>query len=210
MLEEKRVIQRLGAAMGIVVPILAFTSILVAIASYPAFSWTENALSDLGVVQGITGILFNFGLYTSGLLGFGFAVFGLFTYFTYLKSSVGRVGAGFFAAATLALMAIGFFNESFSPTHYVVSVAFFTLAPIALFILTYAFYRDRDYGMALFTVAIGIAAALPWILQFTIKYVPNVAIPEAVSALAVSVWVIVLARKMLKAKRASLMVESIS
>jgi hypothetical membrane protein len=209
MFEEKRVIyQRMGAVAGMVSPIVAFISILIAIASYPAFSWTNNALSDLGIVSGITETTFNFGLYTSGLFGFGFAVFGLFTYFG--KSLVGKIGAGFFAAATLALMAIGFFNESFSPTHYVVSVAFFTLAPISLFILTCAFYLNRDRRLAAFTVAIGIAAALPWILQFTIKYVPNVAIPEAVSALAVSVWVIVLAQKMLKAKRASLIVNSIS
>lgn len=209
MSEQKRAIyQRMGATAGLITPILAFTSILIAIASYPPFSWTNNALSDLGVVPGITGTLFNFGLYTSGLFGFGFAVFGLFTYFT--KSLVGKVGAGVFAAATLALMAIGFFNESFTPTHYWVSVAFFSLAPIALFILTCAFYLNRDRTMAAFTVAIAVAAALPWILQFTINYVPNVAIPEAVSALAVSAWAIVVAQKMLKAKKASLTENSIS
>ncbi|MCW4004620.1 MAG: DUF998 domain-containing protein [Candidatus Bathyarchaeota archaeon] len=209
MFQEKRVIyQRIGAAAGLISPIVAFTSILIAIAFYPAFSWTNNALSDLGVVSGITETTFNFGLYTSGLLGFGFAIFGLFTYFG--KSIIGKIGTGAFAAATLALMAIGFFNESFTPTHYWVSVAFFTLVPIALFILTCAFYLNRNHRMAVFTVAIGIAAALPWILQFAINYVPNVAIPEAVSALAVSVWTIVLAQKMLKAKTASLTESSIS
>jgi hypothetical membrane protein len=209
MFQEKRVIyQRIGAAAGLISPIVAFTSILIAIASYPAFSWTNNALSDLGVVPGITETTFNFGLYTSGLLGFIFAIFGLLTYFG--KSTVGKVGTGFFAAATLALMAIGFFNENFTPTHYLVSVAFFTLAPIALFILTCAFYLNRDRKMAAFTVAIGIAAALPWILQFAINYVPNVAIPEFVSALAVSAWVIVLAQKMFKTKTANLTESSIS
>lgn len=209
MYEQKRAIyQRLGATLGIITPILAFTSILIAIASYPHFSWTNNALSDLGVVSGITETTFNFGLYTSGLFGFGFAVFGLFTYFG--KSIVGKIGAGAFAAATLALMAIGFFNENFTPTHYLVSVAFFTLAPIALFILTCAFYLNRDRKMAAFTVAIGIAAALPWILQFTINYVPNVAIPETVSALAVSAWAITISQKMLRAKQANLTENSTS
>jgi hypothetical membrane protein len=52
--------------------------------------------------------------------------------------------------------------------------------------------------MALFTVSTGIAAALPWILLFAFKYVPNVAIPEFVSGLIVSAWTIILGYKMLK------------
>lgn len=209
MSDPKRAIRlSMGAGAGIAAPILAFTCITIAIASYPQFSWTNNALSDLGIIPGITETIFNFGLYTSGLLGLNFAIFGLFTYFR--KSSVGKIGAIVFAATTLALMAIGFFNESFKPTHYWVSVAFFTLAPIALFILTCAFYLNREHRMATFSVAVGIAAALPWILQFTINYVPNVAIPEAVSALAVSAWAIVLGQKLLRQKTASLTENSTS
>ena len=58
-------------------------------------------------------------------------------------------------------------------------------------------------AIAAFTAAIGAVAALPWILQFTIYYVPKVAIPEAVSALAFSVWAIVLAKIMLKPQAVS-------
>ena len=93
--------QKFGAATGISAPILAFTCILLAIASYPAFSWTNNALSDLGVASGITGPLFNFGLYASGFLAFNFAVFGLFPFVG--KSSVGKVSAAVFAAGTFRL-----------------------------------------------------------------------------------------------------------
>jgi hypothetical membrane protein len=154
-------------------------------------------LSDLGVVSGITGALFNFGLLATGFLAFNFAAFGLFTYLG--KSVVGKIGAAVFAAASIALISIGIFNENFSPTHYLASVAFFVLAPLSLFILTCAFWLKRQRGMAVFTVAIGVAAALPWILEFAFNYVPNVAVPEAVSGLAISVWAIVLGKKMLKA-----------
>ncbi len=188
--------QRIGGACGIAAPILAFTCILIAIASYPAFSWTNNALSDLGIIPGLTGPLFNFGLYASGFLAFNFAVFGLFTYFG--KRWVGKIGSVVFVATTLALMAIGVFNESFSPTHYLVSVAFFALAPISLFVITCAFAVAHQRGMSAFTCLVGIVAALPWLLQFAFNYVPNVAIPETVSALAVSVWAVILAAKMLK------------
>jgi len=188
--------QRIGAATGIVAPTLGFTCILTAIASYPQFSWTNNALSDLGIIPGITAPLFNFGLVACGFLAFNFAIFGLFTYLG--KNLVSKIGSLVFAVATLSLMAIGIFNESFSPTHYLVSVAFFTLAPFSLFILTCAFWLVHQRGMAVFTVLVGAAAALPWLLLFAYNYVPNVAIPEFLSGLAVSAWAIVLGKKMLK------------
>ena len=188
--------QRIGAATGILAPILAFTCILTAIASYPQFSWTNNALSDLGIIPDITGQLFNFGLYASGLLAFNFALFGLFTYLG--KSWVGKIGAAVFAAATLALIAIGVFNESYSGTHDAVSVAFFVLIPISMFVITCAFWLAHQGRMAVFTALTGVAAALPWILLFAFNYVPNKAIPEFVSALVVSAWTIILGYKMLK------------
>jgi hypothetical membrane protein len=190
------VYQRMGAASGIIAPIVAFIFILTAIASYPTFSWTNNALSDLGVVSGLTASLFNFGLFVSGVLAFNFSIFGLFTYFG--KSWVGKIGSIVFGAAAIALIAISVFNENFSPTHYLVSVAFFTLAPIALFILTFGFWLSHQRRIAAFTVAVGVVAALPWILFFTFNYVPNVAIPEFLSALALSVWAVVIGKKMLR------------
>jgi hypothetical membrane protein len=187
--------QRIGAAFGIAAPILAFTCILGAIVSYPAFSWTINALSDLGVISGITGMLFNFGLCAGGVLGFIFAVFGLYHYLG--KSAVGKIGAGVFGFAALALFCIGVFNEGFVPTHYLVSVLFFVSSPIALFILTCAFWLSGRRGLAVFSVLVGVVAALPWILFFTLNYVPNVAVPETVSGLAVGLWAVVLGKKML-------------
>jgi hypothetical membrane protein len=148
------------------------------------------------VVRGITGPLFNFGIYTSGLLALNFALAGLFTYLK--KSLVGKVGALAFAAASVALIGIGVFNESFSGMHYAFSVAFFVLAPISLFIITYAFAQVNEVRLSVFTLLIGIVAALPWILLFAINYVKGVAIPETVSGLAVSVWAITLGYRIMK------------
>jgi hypothetical membrane protein len=187
---------KVGAAAGLAAPILGFACILSAVASYAQFSWTQNALSDLGVVSGITGNLFNFGLVAAGALAFVFAVLGLFGFAG--KRWVGNLGSSVFAVASISLICIGIFNENYSPTHYLVSVAFFTLAPIALLILTCTFFLNRQRGTAAFTLAIGVAAALPWILEFTVKYVSGVAIPETLSGLAVSAWVIAVATKMLK------------
>jgi hypothetical membrane protein len=191
---QQRFKLKIGAATGIATPIIAFVCISVAIASYPAFNWEANALSDLGVVSGITGPVFNSGLIVAGIFGFCFAVFGLYTYFT---SHLGKVGSLLFATSTVALIAIGIFNENFRPTHYIVSVAFFVLAPIALFVLTSALWLGSQRRMAGFTVLLGLVAASVWVLEFTIHYAPNVAIPETVSALAVSAWTLVMCKKML-------------
>ena len=191
--------QKLGAIAGFTAPVLAFTCILVSIVSYPKFSWTGNALSDLGVVKGFTGPLFNFGLYTSGFLGLVFAVCGLYTYVP--QRAVWKIGSLTFALASVALIAIGAFNESFSGTHFAVSVAFFVLAPISLFILAYAYATARQKGMAFFTVGTAIVAAIHWLVQFAVDYVPDVAIPETASGLAVSTWVICLSYVIAKKQR---------
>jgi len=195
--QRKNSLQRTGAISGIVTPTLAFTCILSAIASYPAFSWTNNALSDLGIVAGVTGPVFNFGLYGSGLLAFSFAVFGLFTYLG--GSWVGKIGALSFAATSVALTGIGVFPENVAPYHYLFSVAFFVLLPISLFVITGAFAFKRQTKMALFTLLIAVASATPWILLSAFQYVSGVAIPEFASAVAGSVWVVVLSYKMFKA-----------
>ena len=188
--------QKIGAFTGLLAPILAFACILTAIASYPQFSWSNNALSDLGVVKGLTGSLFNFGIYASGLLALAFAVLGLFVYLG--KNWTGKIGSVIFAAAAVALICIGIFNERFSGTHYYFSVAFFVLVPISLFIITCSFLLASQARMAMFTLTAGIIAVLPWILLFAFHYVPDVAIPETVSALAISVWTITLSYKMIK------------
>jgi hypothetical membrane protein len=188
--------RRVGAAVGFAAPFVAFVFISAAIASNPSFSWTGNALSDLGVVPGLTSVLFTIGLCGGGILSLAFAVLGLYSYAG--EKTLGKVGAAFFAAATFSLILIGVFNEHFRPTHYIVSVMFFFFAPLAFFILTGAFYRSHRRKLAAFTIIIGLVAAIPWILQLTIRYVPEVAIQETVSGLTVAVWVIVLSKLMLK------------
>ncbi len=188
--------KRVGAYAGLAAPIVAFACILTAVATYPPFSWTNNALSDLGVVAVVTGLVFNFGLIASGTLALIFAGFSLFSYLN--KSIIGKLGSAVFGAAAVALICIGIFNENFRLVHYVVSVGFFFLAPIALFILAGCFYLNRKRGMAAFTVIVAVAAALPWILEFAFHYAPNVALPELASGLAVSTWAIALATEILR------------
>jgi hypothetical membrane protein len=155
----------------------------------------DNALSDLGVVPGVTASLFNYGLIVSGILSFIFAT-GMFVFLD--ESIASRTGAFVFVLATVALTAIGVFPENVRPVHYLVSVAFFVLLPISMLVIAGASWFLGQVRMAMFTLLVAVAAAAPWILYFSIRYVSGVAVPEAVSALAGAVWAIVLGFKMLR------------
>ena len=186
---------KLSGIMGVVTPIVAFACILLSISSYQPFSWTNNALSDLGVKEGITAPLFNSGLIISGISVLVFAA-GLFRLLP--NSLISRIGILIFVSAALALTAIGIFPENSKPMHYFASVAFFALFPTAMFVISASLLCARKLKTGLFTLVIAIVCIIPWAIEFSIRFVPGVAIPEAISALAASVWSIILGMSMLK------------
>jgi hypothetical membrane protein len=187
--------QRITAITGLAAPIFAFACILSAVASWQQFSWTDNALSDLGVQNGVTATVFNSGLVISGFLFIVFAT-GLLRFAG--KRFVGKVGAAVFALACVMLIAIGIFNENYSPTHYIVSVGLFMFLPLSLLILVAAFWLEGKRKLGVFTLATALFATAVWVLEFTVTYVSGVAIPETLSGLAGATWVVVLSGLMLK------------
>ena len=185
---------RIAGIAGLAAPIFTFACILIAIASWKGFSWTNNALSDLGVQNGITGFVFNSGLVIGGFL-FLFFTIGLLDLAG--KRYLGKVGTAIFAFTCISLTAIGVFNEHFKPMHYLVSVAFFVSLPVSMLILAAAFWLLGKRKLGLFTIIVGFVAAAPWILQFAFHYVQNVAVPEFASGLAGAAWAMVLSCLML-------------
>ena len=186
---------KISGTCGIITPSVAFSCILLAIAYAPHFSWTDNALSDLGVMPNPTSVLFNLGLIVSGILAIVFA-FGLLIFFN--KTVSGRIGAIMFVLDCLALICIGIFPESAKPMHLYASVAFFAIFPLAMFLMTASFVLSSKHRMAVFTFAIAVFAAVVWAAEFLVHYVPGVAIPETLSALAACLWVAVLSFNMLR------------
>ncbi|MDR1992055.1 MAG: DUF998 domain-containing protein [Nitrososphaerota archaeon] len=187
---------RVGVVLGFIAPIVGIGGILCAIISYPLFSWTQNALSDLGVVDGMTQGVFNGSLCVTGVLVLGFVIFSLYEFVA--KTLRGQIGVLVFGVASGALSLIGIFTENNMTLHYSVALGFFILAPLALFIFTLCFYTTHQYRLALFTVAMGLIAILPWILLSLWAYVPNVAIPELISAIAISAWIMGICIKLYK------------
>jgi len=186
---------KISGVSGILAPIVAFTLISLAIASYPQFSWTENALSDLGVQEDVTAILFNSGLIIAGILALIFAT-GLFIFLR--EKMLGRIGAFVLILATMALIAIGVFPENVRPIHYYASVAFFVLFPISMLFIVATFSFTGKVKMGLFTFVVAMVVAVVWIEYFSTRFVSNDAIPETISALSASAWTIVVSFKMLK------------
>jgi len=185
---------KMSGVCGIITPIFMSMFILLAIAYSPQFSWTENALSDLGVQEGVTAILFNSGLILGGILTLVF-VSGLFAL---QKTMLGRIGVFIFVLSALALTAIGIFPENAGRIHYYVSVAFFLLFPISMFVIGATFLLTAKVKMGFFTFLAAIVASLVWAIQWTIGFGSNVAIPETLSALSAFAWFIVLGFKMLR------------
>jgi hypothetical membrane protein len=186
---------KVAGIAGFVAPFFVFVCILVAVASWTQFSWINNALSDLGVKSGLTAVVFNSGLVVGGLLFIVFAV-GLFSFIG--KRFLGKVGSTVFLIACIMLIAIGVFNENFSPTHYLVSVGLFASMPISLLVLVAAFWVEDKRKLSVFTLTLALFAAAVWLVEFAVHYVPGVAIPEFVSGSAGAAWVLAVSYLMIK------------
>ena len=185
---------RIAGIFGVISPLLTLSLVFLAIHSYEPFDWELNALSDLGIVSGNTMYLFNFGLIIGGVLCLFFAL-GLYLIFE--NNKLGRIGSFFFFLACFFLIAIGLFPENVWPIHFIVSVVFFLFLPISLFLISLSFYFDKQLSWAFFTVLIAAIAAMPWILYFSTNFFKAVAIPEIISGLAASIWIIILGLKMI-------------
>jgi len=191
---------KIAGICGVLAPIIVLTLILLAIYYSPWFSWTENALSDLGV-QGTAAILFNSSLVVGGVLTIIFAI-GLREIL--LNRTLGRIGTLIFILDGTMLCAIGIFPETAGDIHFYVSVAFFVLLPVSLFLNGVAMMQESsERKTGLFTITAGIVAATVWMLQLS-----AVAIPEIIAALAAFVWSIVLGIRMfMQASRSQLQSE---
>ncbi len=169
---------------GVITPIISLSFITVAIAYTPQFNWFTWALSDLGVHE--AAFIFNNGLIIGGILAVVFAV-GLMQVLR--KQVLGFVGAFTLVLSSISLCAVGVFPESAGRIHFYVSLAFFVLLGISVFLIGVALIREssqRYLGLfTILTVIVGSVTAL------TVPH-EGVAIPEMIGALAASVWAVVI------------------
>lgn len=182
---------KIAGLCGVAGPLIAFSMILLAISSSPWFSWTVNALSDLGA-RGVAAPLFNSGLIICGVLillfatGLGKILPGRF---------LSRAGVLGVVLSAIALIGIGVFPEPHA-LHLPLSVAFFTLLPISMLIIGCAMALEPpERKIGLLIITLGVVAIVSWAFLFAIP-LGSAAILETVATLAASACVIVLGVKL--------------
>jgi hypothetical membrane protein len=165
--------------LGLLSPIISFSFIGLAIAIHPWFSWTENALSDLGAPGVEEAWVFDLALILGGISAFLFS--------TYLlgasHNTAEKLAASIFMISTICMALIGVFAEG-HPLHFPSAVLFYLLSFISMFLYGIAFFRTEKIFSAIFLL-------LP-ILAFSLMALPiwtSLAIPETIGAAAISLWV---------------------
>ena len=185
-----------AAFCGIVGPFYAFMSIMIAILvslSPPYwFTWTGNALSDLGhpLLHPVSALIFDSGLVIGGIITIFFTL-GLMSWFR--KNILAFAGTVILLVATVALICVGLFNETFSPWHFIFSVTLFASMALSLLVIGAAMAINKSTRwFGIFTLLLGVIAASPWLLMTW----QHAAIPETISALTAYAWVLLMTTRL--------------
>lgn len=169
--------------LGLAAPAVALVSIAVSIILSPGFSFTDNALSDLGV-WGDHGVIFNAGLAISGSMVLVFSAGS----FRRTRGPWKSIPASTILVGTF-LALVGIFNENFGRIHFLFSVLFFiSLAFVILLSISLLIHAKQYLPAAIFSFLF-LGAAVSWLLPL-MDIVRNVAIPETISALVGCIWLV--------------------
>lgn len=158
--------------------------ILAATLLAPWFTWTGNALSDLGAAGATTAWLFNGTLIAAGILGIPFALRVLDDTHSRLR----RIGVVLFGASMPMLALVGVFALP-SPYHAPVAVSFFLLFTIGLFVDGVGALRAGRVRDGTISIGLAVAHVLAWV-AWGVSGLEGVALPEIVGSIAIWVWVL--------------------
>lgn len=167
------------AAIGV-----SAVGILLATVLAPWFSWTGNALSDLGAAGASTALLFNGTLIVTGILGIPFALY----LYASQRDHVRRIGAVVFGLATVALALIGVFPLP-SPTHAPVAIAFFLLFTVAIAVDGVGAFRQGRRVDGALSVTLAAVHVLGWVVARTIA-LEGIALPELLGTIVLWIWIL--------------------
>ncbi|MGQ4555968.1 DUF998 domain-containing protein [Halobellus sp. GM3] len=144
------------------------------------FSWTDSALSDLGVAPE-TALLFNGGLVAGGIVGGAYALA--------LREDDPTVAVGYLLSIA-AMALVGIFPAGTAP-HFPVAVAFFVLATATV---TADGWRRRETASGRLALALAGLHFLGWIAWFGgVRPGPGLALPELGGVVMFGAWIIALA-----------------
>jgi len=175
--------------VGFLGPLVAIVCILIAIFISPWFSWSDNALSDLGNYNnGIAAaVVFNVGLIVTAVLMLYFTV----TLLRALKDWPTRIGLIILVVSLGFLASIGVLSENFGSLHFYVSAGFFLPFPFAMWIIAISWLRYRKlWWFCLVSFLLPFVSLYMWTSYFggTLPWT-GVAIPEIVTSVTAIGWI---------------------
>lgn len=174
------------AILGITSPLIAYICIGLSIYLSGSFSWHISALSDLGHAQeSNVSLIFNSGLLVSGFLTALYSVKSLSNYAKYTSISL--------SFSALMLQAVATFDEIYGSIHFIVSILFFVSAGATC--LIYSIEKKSILAASAFLIGL-----LSWVLWWIDIYEVGIAVPEIVSALAVTLCIMHSAIKIMNKK----------
>jgi hypothetical membrane protein len=167
-----------------------------------SFSWSENALSDLGVSSvSLAANLFNYSLALTGVLNFVFTV-GFIK--AYAKSPLFYLGGLLLILGSGSLSLVGIFTEAYGRLHTVVSTAYFALFLLALIVVGFAFRKMNLTAKGYVSILAGTAAALVILGGITPGWHTllglGFAVPEIVASTIIAAWTIWMGSSLLVTK----------
>ncbi len=184
-------INKIFAICGMFAPILLLVSVLVAVSvAGSSFSWTRNALSDLGI-QADAGPIFNGGLMAAAAL---MVVFTIGMLINLRKSVLGMITSVFLLLESIALFGIGVFTEADIGMHMAFAAGFFGLAAITRILFGIYFLKVKPRLLGLLSIILLVLAVLSWGVAFI--YV-GIAIPEFASVVFAYLFIFIISVRML-------------
>ena len=173
-------------SFGIIGPLVVIPLTLLDVYLSPWFSWSSNALSDLGVHP--YSYLFNGGLIFEAVSNFIFAI-------ALRKLDLTSSGtAAALAVAGISLGFVGIFNENHPPFHLIFALIYFIVFPIAIIAFSAGSRAIGGYSRAVgyLCAIIGLVFIVVGIVQdFNVISTPfGLGVYELVEAIMLSIWTV--------------------
>jgi len=167
-----------------------------------SFSWSKNALSDLGVSQ-VPNVanLFNFSLILGGVLTLIFAV-GFVK--AYGKNLLFNVGGIILMLGSVSLSFVGIITETYGVLHGCVSMGYYVLFPLALVLVGTAFFLMNMKVKAYVSILAGTIALIVILSSLATRWHKwlslGFAVPEIIEAIIIAAWVVWMGASLVRLK----------
>jgi len=177
----------IGTWSGFAAAIVGVGTVLLATLLAPWFAWTGDALSDLGSPARATAPLFNAGVFLAGLLGLVFVV----------RLWIGVEGSTWLRRVALVVLGTSFASLGLvgvfpvgTGLHFPVAVGYFVALTYGLWLYGSADALEGATRRGVATIWLGVATVTGWVALVAIPSISGIAIPEAVSTIALATWAV--------------------